>query len=93
MSNRGMPPLPNSPEQNSGDVPKQSVVKSPPIKVVALRAGFYKQCRKVQGDEFEVEKFEHLGSWMKCVDKAIAKKHYEAMEARKVQLRELAASK
>jgi len=45
-----------------------------PIEVVALRKGFYAQVRRNQGDKFKVEKFEDLGSWMKCTDPKMEQK-------------------
>jgi len=38
-----------------------------PLKVVALRDGFYKQVRIKTGVEFVCEKPNHLGKWMKPV--------------------------
>jgi hypothetical protein len=74
-----MPALESAKAQ--GEVEK--VVEAAPvvpsgIKVVALRAGFFNNLRKVEGDEFEVPSVEKLGAWMKCVDpkaEALRQKH------------------
>lgn len=38
-----------------------------PIKVIATKRGYYGQLRE-EGDTFEIESAEHLGSWMKPAD-------------------------
>lgn len=53
------------------------------IEVIALHKGFYQNRRKAEGDEFVIESFEHLGSWMKCKDKEMQAKHEAAMLAKK----------
>lgn len=92
--NREMPPLPKSSEVDSGDAAEfaQEVVTPKPkasaIEVVATRPGFYKQMRKVEGDKFTyVGDFESMGSWMKCVDPVLQKKHMEVQKKRKAVLR------
>jgi hypothetical protein len=81
MSNREMPPLP-SPEK-SGEAVEAKVIKSDKIEVVALAKGFYGQRRRSPGDKFMINSFADLGSWMKCTDKAMQKKHEEAMKEKK----------
>lgn len=54
------------------------------IEVVALRAGFMNQDRKVEGDKFTVPTFNDLGEWMKCVDSTLEKKHQEIIKAKKL---------
>jgi hypothetical protein len=62
-------------------VPVKPAVRG--IEVVALRDGMYKKYRrKAGGKSFIVDKFEELGSWMKCVDPAIEKKHQAVLKAR-----------
>lgn len=93
MSNREMPSLPKPSEaqvsEESAKVEQKEPVapKAKSIEVVALRPGFFKQMRKSEGDKFVVEKFEQLGSWMKCLDPVMEKKHQEAMKQRKSALR------
>lgn len=53
------------------------------IEVVALRAGFFKQSRKEEGDKFKVSKMKDLGSWMKCVDPKKEKDHQAFMKKKK----------
>lgn len=43
------------------------VKKLGPINVVALRAGFYKRHRKVEGDKFTIDSEAQMGSWMKKI--------------------------
>lgn len=38
-----------------------------PIKVEAIRDGFYKRCRLVAGDKFIIDNKTHFGSWMKLI--------------------------
>ena len=67
MDNRNS--MPSSPKVEAKvDTPKveaQPVAKS--IQVVAMRAGFYKQTRKVEGDKFTIDGEHQLGSWMKKI--------------------------
>lgn len=96
MSNREMPSMPVKPSEQS-EVPAKAlkiepksneIVVSPKstrsIQVVATEKGFYKQMRKAPGDEFAVEKFEQLGSWMKCVDPVMEKKRLDLMKDHKL---------
>lgn len=46
-----------------------------PIEVIALTAGLYKNQRIAKGTQFRIEKPEHLGSWMRCVDRTIQTEH------------------
>jgi hypothetical protein len=62
--------------------PKESdsvkVMPPPPkggIEVVALRAGYYKCSRKVEGDIFSVPSMNKVGAWMKCVDPKLEQEH------------------
>lgn len=71
--------------------PKVSKPIEKPIEVVAIRAGFYAQGRRPPGQKFQVAKFTQLGSWMKCVDPEIQKKHALNMKARKEQKRQKAS--
>ncbi len=67
--------MPKAPEE-SGVIDQEA--KPAPvaaIEVVALAKGFYKQSRKVEGDKFTVPRLEDMGSWMKCVDPTMQKKH------------------
>lgn len=87
--NRSIPPMPAPPvsqagEQDQADEPKKLAPNDPikslharkgPIEVIALRPGLYKNQRIDKGKAFSIEKPEHLGSWMKCVDKTIQKEH------------------
>jgi hypothetical protein len=57
------------------------------IKVVALRDGFYKNARKVEGNEFMVSDMSKVGSWMKCVDAKQEAEHQIMMKARKEEER------
>ncbi len=77
-----MPPLPNSAEESAEKEvkPKKSVRK---IEVVALRAGFWKNQRKNEGDLFEVESMEKVGDWMKCLDPVHEKQHLAMAKERK----------
>ncbi len=71
-----MPPLPsNAATEKSGAAPVPQPSRA--IAVVATAAGFHKGHRKSEGDAFTVAKFEELGSWMKCVDPTMQKKHEE----------------
>lgn len=97
MTNREMPALPKASEGPPSEAPAAKgeekaaapapAPKNAKIEVVAIEKGFFKQQRKDKGDKFFVDKFEQLGSWMKCVDPGMQKKHAEAMKARKSLLR------
>lgn len=91
MNNREMPALPNTAPKSSDsefvikkdeDVPAPAPKKKG-IEVVALRAGFYKQSRKVEGDKFEVPDMSRVGSWMQCLDPVLEKQHQASMKAKK----------
>ena len=60
------------------------------IKVVALRAGFYKNARKIEGDVFMVSEMSKVGSWMRCEDPKMEAEHQVMMKARKEEERKLA---
>ncbi len=88
-----MPPLPSEEvqveERPFSSEPKESdsVKVVPPkskngVKVMALRNGFIKNCRKVEGDEFFVESIEKAGSWVKCVDPELEKQHLAFLKER-----------
>ncbi len=78
--------MPKTSEKSEVQTP--SVPMAPKsIEVVATAKGFYKQARKVEGDKFSVAKFEQLGSWMKCVDPVMQKKHIENQAAIKAKIR------
>lgn len=87
-----MPPLPSEaptgasvkateeldPPEHQQPVPlPEQVVKK--ITVIALRPGFYMNHRRIEGDRFDVANFEDLGSWMKCVEPLMEKKHRAAI--------------
>ena len=64
------------------DIP---VVTSNGIEVVAVRGGFFNQQRLSEGAEFKVKKFEQLGEWMKCKDKALERKRVEFFKNKKAK--------
>lgn len=66
------------PEHHQPASPPKSVSRK--ITVIARRAGFYMNHRRVEGDKFDVAKFDDLGTWMECVDPVIEKKRQEAMK-------------
>lgn len=72
---------------------KAEVIESKPvsIEVIAMGPGFFKQGRKKEGDRFTVDSFDKLGSWMKCVDPVMQKKH-EAEQRRKKEAKRQMAS-
>lgn len=49
------------------------------IEVMALRAGFFKNARKNEGDKFTVPSMSKVGTWMKCVDPILEKEHQALM--------------
>jgi len=71
----------SKPEESS------SITKMPAsgggIEVIALRAGFFKQARKEEGDKFKVSKMENLGNWMKCLDPEQEEEHQDYIKAKK----------
>lgn len=83
--------LDKRPELDSPDNKSQSnvnVMENPKngIKVKAIRAGFFKQKRIREGDEFTIKNFDQVGEWMRCLDKELEKKRvkfYEDKKARK----------
>lgn len=80
MAENRTPQMPPPPELPSGGEPKYDAVKSlrarkGPIEVIALSNGLYKNQRIPKGKQFKIDKPEHLGSWMKCVDKTIQAEH------------------
>jgi hypothetical protein len=86
MNNREMPQLPNAPEKSGAEEQKVEK-KSGPIEVVALRKGFFKNHRKKPGDNFKVDSFDQLGTWMQCTDKVMQKKHEQAMAEKKAKIK------
>lgn len=81
-----MPELENAPAEMLEDVqgeelpaPKKSLKE---IEVVALRLGFYKQERKMEGDAFTVPSLDKVGTWMKCVDPQLEKQHLALQKQR-----------
>lgn len=64
--------LPIIADENTNNNSVTSVPKAPKkgIEVTATLPGFYRQRRLAVGQVFTVKKKEHLGSWMKCTDKA-----------------------
>ncbi len=86
-----MPPLPAASEPDLGQQEEEIPAEMqplPPIKkgsveVVALRPGVYKRDRKAKDDKFRLDSFEQLGSWMRCVDPVVEKKHQETMIEKK----------
>lgn len=82
-------PSPIGVESNSEvSVPKVEV-KQKGIEVVALRAGFYKGSRRVQGDKFVVSSLDKVGTWMKCVDEKLEVEHQKLIKEKKKALAEL----
>lgn len=77
-------PMHDSKPKESDSVKIMPVFKSKGIEVVAMRAGYFKCCRKVEGDKFVIPEFSMLGSWMKCVDAEMEKKHQAAMKEKKL---------
>lgn len=45
----------------------KEVKASGPIHVIATRAGFFKQQRRVEGDKFTIDGEHQLGTWMKKI--------------------------
>ncbi len=82
-----MPILPNPPAaEEVAEVAEAAPVKvkaGKGIQVMALRAGFYKQMRKGEGDMFEVADMEKVGSWMRCVDPRLEAEHQKILKAKK----------
>lgn len=78
-----MPPLPGA-EQSAPDASQAPAqpAKKKMVDVIAMRAGFYRQKRISVGMEFQVREDE-LGTWMKCVDPVLQKKHEVNMRAKK----------
>ncbi len=74
-----MPPLPSASEKS--EVAPAQAPKA--IEVIALRAGFFQRSRKAEGDKFSVSNFDQLGSWMKCVDPVLQKKHVANLKSLK----------
>lgn len=86
-NNREMPPLPLAPEQSGADVYDEDKEIKPIanrglIEVVALRDGFYKNQRIKEGHRFQVTDEKHLGTWMKCIDPVVQKKHAERIKGK-----------
>ncbi len=73
-------------EAASEDMPEEVVIPKPvsrrKLKVVATRAGFIHQERKVEGSRFEVMEHE-LGSWMDVEDPVEQKKHLARIAEKK----------
>lgn len=98
--NREMPPLPKhepqveapevSDESLGFDMPTPPKAGRKPIEVVALRAGFVAQCRKVEGDVFTVPTMQHLGTWMKCTDANLEREHQLMMKQAKLAMQKKA---
>lgn len=84
-----MPELENPPEEKlveDSELEEQPLPvakkSSKEIEVVALRLGFYKQERKMEGDSFTVPSLDKVGSWMKCVDPQMEKQHLALQKQR-----------
>lgn len=54
--------------------------------VEALGVGTYKRNRYVAGNKFIIEKWEDLGSWMKCANPKLEEKHQSEMIEKKKKL-------
>jgi hypothetical protein len=74
-----IPPVSKQEESKSEPVPSA-------IEVVALRNGFWKNSRKVEGDAFSVPSMEKVGEWMRCVDPKAEQLHQKMMRERKKSL-------
>ena len=91
MAKKDMPPPPGADleaQEESGDQPEVAmpkVVFKKKLKVMATRAGFHGQHRKVAGDKFEVHEHE-LGDWMECEHPVERKKHEDSIKARNKKL-------
>lgn len=89
---RQMPSLPSQASEESGaeqaEQPQAAPKVSRGIDVVALRSGFYEQRRIIEGEKFTVKKAEQLGSWMRCIDPVMQKKHQENLKAKKDAVRQ-----
>lgn len=72
---KDMPQMPQPSEQSEGKpiVPRR-------IDVVAIKLGFFEGGRRAVGSKFSVPSMEKLGSWMKCVDPVLEKRHQEMMK-------------
>ncbi len=91
-SNRGMP-LPDKKVEvanvgSGAKAPEPSSVKvvapsKSGIEVVALRAGFFQNTRKSEGERFIVPSMDKVGTWMKCVDKKAEELHQEQIQKKK----------
>lgn len=57
------------------------------IEVIAIRAGFFQNSRKNEGDRFIVPSMDKVGSWMKCTDSGAEKLHQEDMKQRKAAVK------
>lgn len=93
MSNREMPPLPSqsqASEKSEASAQESAKVKPQKIEVIALMKGFYKQRRIKEGQKFFIDSMDQLGSWMKCVDKTLAKRHEDKLSAEKLKARAVA---
>lgn len=69
-------------------IPKAEV-KQKGIEVVALRSGFYKGSRRVEGDKFTVPSLDKVGTWMKCLDEKLEVEHQKLIKDKKKALAEL----
>lgn len=75
--------FPKPTDNNHSTVVVPETKGSGPIEVVALRPGFYKHSRRETGDVFTVPRMEKVGTWMKCTDSVLEKKHQEMMKEAK----------
>lgn len=77
----GQPELDAATEDEPEEVVIPKPVSKKKHKVVANRAGYIHNERKVAGQEFEVHEHQ-LGSWMDCKDPVMHKKHLANIKAK-----------
>ena len=78
---REMSPLPQASSEAEAAKPIQKPKGK--IEVRALRAGFIYNHRKFEGDVFQVDSMEKVGTWMECTDPKMEKLHQEMMKEKK----------
>ncbi len=82
-----MPPPPIS-KVEFGPKPSASNVEVKAVKhgveVIALRAGFFQQSRKVEGDRFVIPSPDRIGDWMKFADPKLEAKRQADIKAKKL---------
>ena len=88
MSKSEMPSLVGVESKSDISTPKVEV-KQKGIEVVALRSGFYKGSRRVEGDKFTVPSLDKVGTWMKCIDEKLEVEHQKLIKDKKKALAEL----